>query len=165
MARKLLPNRFYRLATPADRKAVTAAHKEGVMRTNWMEAEDLKGWAKQQGWPTPWLNFESKFYETMLANDDNFALAVSESGLQITIQITEYTISADELETFDDMYDNPQNWRWLVESLREVRRAIEAGVVVHVEDKTLTSWSSFYNWAHGRYHMLEDGADEWIGMD
>lgn len=135
------------------------------MRTNWMEAGDLKGWAKQQGWPTTWLNFESKFYETMLATDDNFALAVSESGLQIIIQKTEYTISADELETFDGMYDNPQNWRWLVESLREVRRAIEAGVVVHVEDKTLTSWSSFYNWAHGRYHMLEDGADEWIGMD
>lgn len=165
MVRKLLPDRFYRPVTPADRKAVAVAHKEGLMRTNWMEAGDLKGWAKQQGWPTTWLNFESKFYETMLANDDNFALAVSESGLQIIIQKTEYTISAEELETFDGMYDNPQNWRWLVESLREVRRAIEAGVVVHVEDKTLTSWSSFYNWAHGRYHMLEDGADEWIGMD
>ena len=27
----------------------------------------------------------------------------------------------------------------------------------------LTTWQSFYDWAHGRYHMLEDGYDSWIG--
>jgi hypothetical protein len=52
-----------------------------------------------------------------------------------------------------------------VESLREVRRAVEAGVVVHVDGKQLTSFDSFYSWAHGRYHALEDGYDSWIGDD
>jgi hypothetical protein len=32
-------------------------------------------------------------------------------------------------------------------------------------DGLLRSWQEFYQWAHGRYHMLEDGADKWIGDD
>jgi hypothetical protein len=45
----------------------------------------------------------------------------------------------------------------LVEELREIRRAGEG--------KTLRSFQSFYDWAHGRYHALEDGYDSWIGDD
>ena len=50
---------------------------------------------------------------------------------------------------------------------REIRRAVEAGVVVKVEgtQTVLKTWQSFYDWAHGRYHMLEDGYDSWIGDD
>jgi hypothetical protein len=41
-----------------------------------------------------------------------------------------------------------------------------AGVVVQVEDgPRLRTWQGFYEWAHGRYHMLEDGHDKWIGND
>jgi hypothetical protein len=29
----------------------------------------------------------------------------------------------------------------------------------------LSSFQSFYDWAHGRYHVLEDGYDSWIGDD
>lgn len=29
----------------------------------------------------------------------------------------------------------------------------------------MRSWQQFYTWAHGRYHMLEDGYDTWIGDD
>jgi hypothetical protein len=101
----------------------------------------------------------------MLANDENFGLAVGESGLEIRIPKEEHVISAAELAGFDAEYGDPQSWRWLVADLREVRRAIEAGVVVLVEDEKLNSFESFYSWAHGRYHALEDGADEWIGMD
>jgi len=54
----------------------------------------------------------------------------------------------------------------LVEDLREIRRAVEAGVAVTVEGEgLLLNWQGFYRWAHGRYHMLEDGYDKWIGDD
>ncbi len=59
-----------------------------------------------------------------------------------------------------------RSFRWLVEDLREIRRAVEAGVVVQVEGATLTSFNSFYSWAHGRYHLLEDDTNTgWIGDD
>jgi hypothetical protein len=101
----------------------------------------------------------------MLASDGNFALAVTKSKLKISIPKKEHTITAADLAGYDAQYEDPQSWRWLVEDLREVRRAVEVGVVIYVEDKKLNSFESFYSWAHGRYHALEDGADEWIGMD
>jgi hypothetical protein len=53
-----------------------------------------------------------------------------------------------------------------VEALRELRRAVEAGVALQVEGgPDLRTWQEFYAWAHGRYHMLEDGYDPWIGDD
>lgn len=81
-------------------------------------------------------------------------------------------ISAEKLKTLDEMYaarspsGHPTSWRALVEELREIRRAVEAGAVVQVEGGgTLRTWQEFYDWAHGRYHMLEDGCDSWIGDD
>lgn len=59
----------------------------------------------------------------------------------------------------------PTGWDALVEELRGLRRAVEAGVVVTVGGATLTTWQEFYAWAHGRYHALEEGADSWIGDD
>jgi hypothetical protein len=165
MAKVAAPDWAYRSVKGDDREAVLRAHREGRMRTNWGEAGDLKGWAKRQGWPTSWRNFESKFYETMLASDENFGLAVGKSGLKIRIPKEEYAITAETLKGYDAQYEEPSSWRWLVEDLREVRRAVEVGVVVLVEDRRLDSFDSFYSWAHGRYHALEDGADEWIGMD
>ncbi len=83
-----------------------------------------------------------------------------------------HTISAEKLSELDALYDarsasgRPTSWGALVEELREIRRAVEKGVVVKVEGgPTLRSWGSFYAWAHGRYHMLEDGYDSWIGHD
>jgi hypothetical protein len=165
MAKVPPPDWAYHSVKADEREGALQAHQAGRMRTNWEEAKDLKGWAKKQGWPTPWLNFESKFYETMLASDANFGLAVTKSGLQISIPKKEHTITASDLAGYDAQYEDPQSWRWLVEDLREVRRAVEVGVVVRVEDKELNSFDSFYSWAHGRYHALEDGADEWVGMD
>lgn len=58
------------------------------------------------------------------------------------------------------------SWGLLVEELREIRRAVEAGVAVQIEGgPMLHTRNGFYTWAHGRYHMLEDGYDQWIGTD
>ena len=84
----------------------------------------------------------------------------------------ERTITADELAELDALYaersssGRPTSWGALVEELRKIRRAVEAGTVVTVEDgPRLSTWQGFYSWAHGRYHMLEDGYDSWIGDD
>ena len=86
--------------------------------------------------------------------------------------MNEHMVSAEELSALDAMYaarspsGHPTSWRALVEELRQIRRLVEAGTVVQVEGgATLRTWSEFYNWAHGRYHMLEDGCDPWIGDD
>ena len=83
------------------------------------------------------------------------------------------TISVEQLRGLDALYEartpsgRPSDWGILVEELRRIRRTVEAGVKVKIEgtDTVLTTWQGFYDWAHGRYHMLEDGYDAWIGDD
>lgn len=84
----------------------------------------------------------------------------------------EHMVSTEELRELDELYEarSPSGrstcWYTLVEELRKIRRKIEAGDVVQIEGvATLRTWTEFYNWAHGRYHMLEDGCDAWIGDD
>ena len=81
-------------------------------------------------------------------------------------------ISTEDLAALGAMYaerspsGHPTSWRVLVEELRRIRRVVEAGAVVQVEGVgSLATWQEFYAWAHGRYHMLEDGCDPWIGDD
>ena len=81
-------------------------------------------------------------------------------------------LSLEKLNKLDALYaersatGRPTAWGALVEELRAIRRTIEAGTIVHVADgPTLHTWQTFYAWAHGRYHMLEDGSDHWIGDD
>ena len=151
-------------ATTADRLATQIAYKSSTLQSNWDTCPALKSWAKKQGWATPWLNFQTTFFTTMLENDANFALALTESGLELTIPKQAYTFSDEALNKLDQAYEN-RNYNWLVESLREIRRAVEAGVVVSIAGETLKSWNGFYTWAHGRYYLLEEGADHWIGDD
>ena len=84
----------------------------------------------------------------------------------------DYTIPVEKLRQLDALYEErstsgrPVSWGTLVEELREIRRAVEAGVVVTIQGgQTIRTWQGFYQWAHGRYHMLEDGYDKWIGDD
>ena len=90
----------------------------------------------------------------------------------------EHTITAGVLKRFDALYEDAEElapgvrthqrrWDELVDELRAIRRLVEAGVTVKVEgaNTVLTTWQEFYNWAHGRYHALEDGCDHWIGDD
>jgi hypothetical protein len=81
-------------------------------------------------------------------------------------------ISVEKLKELDTLYaarsssGQPISWGALVEELREIRRDVEAGAAVQVEGgPALRTWQKFYDWAHGRYHSLEDGADHWIGDD
>ena len=153
-----------RQATTDDRMAVKNAYAQERMQTNWSSCDGLKAWAKKQGWSPSWFNFESTFYQNMLENDANFALVLNESGLKVRIPKTDYTISDEALHEMDQEYADHE-WGFLVEGLRKIRRAIEAGVIVYVDGKTLKSFSGFYTWAHDRYHALEDGYDSWIGDD
>jgi hypothetical protein len=108
----------------------------------------------------------------MFESKGNFELAINESSIEIQVPKREYTISVERLWELDSLYDErstsgrPVHWGILVEDLREIRRAVEAGVAVKVQGaQTMQTWQDFYAWAHGRYHMLEDGYDHWIGDD
>lgn len=89
----------------------------------------------------------------------------------MTTPSTRYVVQPAELQELDNLYDardtngRPSSWGALVEALRTLRRAVEAGVTVEIEGHSYQTWGSFYTWAHGRYHMLEDGYDRWIGDD
>jgi hypothetical protein len=83
-----------------------------------------------------------------------------------------HTVTTEQLQELDALYEQradngrPTGWGELVQKLRSIRRLVEADVIVQIEDgPRLQTWSSFYSWAHGRYHMLEDGFDAWIGHD
>lgn len=171
MKKQGIPAWAMRKAGPHDPSEAREAHGRGAMQVRWPDREALRRWAKEHGWPTPWLGFDQAFITRMLASEESFALAVNESGVELHIPKREHTIPADKLRGLDALYDGrsegrPTGWGTLVESLREIRRAVEAGVVVTIEGgETLRSWQDFYAWAHGRYHMLEDGYDQWIGND
>jgi hypothetical protein len=83
-----------------------------------------------------------------------------------------FTLTTARLKELDALYagcsasGQPDGWGALVDELRALPRAVEAGVRIQVENgPALHTWPAFYDWAHGRYHMLEDGYDRWLGDD
>ena len=170
--KKDIPRWAMRTAGPEDRDLARDSHGRGRLQIKWPDLNALRGWAKQRGWSTPWFGFEAAFIATMLENKENFELALHESGVEIHLPRPDYTISVEKIRELDALYEErstlgqPSSWGILVEELREIRRAVEAGVVVKIEGaQTFRTWGDFYDWAHGRYHMLEDGYDSWIGHD
>ena len=167
-----IPAWAMRTARAEDYGIVQDAHGRGTMQIKWPDRSALRHWTKLQGWPAPWFGYEAAFLAKMFESPMNFTQAVNESGIEIQIPRQEYTLAAARLEELDALYTQrspsgrPESWGILVEELRELRRAVEAGVAVQVEDgPRMETWQGFYDWAHGRYHMLEDGADHWIGDD
>jgi hypothetical protein len=169
-----LPGWAMKRATADDIIAVRQAQKQGYLQIKWPPLKEVRAWAKQQGWHTPWFGFESAFIKTVLDTEQALRLALSASVIELTIPRESYTITAERLQILDDLYtdvgstgSHQLGWGVLVGALREIRRAVEAGVEVSVPDKAspLRSFQGFYEWAHGRYHMLEDGYDRWIGDD
>jgi hypothetical protein len=133
---------------------------------SWPESKALRKWARQQGWRVPFFFFRSGFIAQMLENEANFDRAIRHSGIRIKVPKAEHFFSASELADLDELYAERTSWNSLVEELREIRRAAEAGVVISVgADKPIKDWQSFYSWAHQRYPLLEEGADRWIGGD
>lgn len=167
-----IPTWALRAATSEDQGVAKDAHRQGRMQIKWPDIKALRSWAKQQGWSTPFFGFEKAFIATMLETKENFKLAIEKSGIEIQVPKQNYTISSETIRELDALYEErsptgrPTGWGTLVEELREIRRAVEAGVIVNIEgEQPLLTWQNFYSWAHGRYHMLEDGYDKWIGDD
>jgi hypothetical protein len=170
--RNNVPPWALRVAIPEDHSLVQAAQSQDRMQVEWPDLKRLQSWAGHQGWEVPWFGFQQSFIRQMLDNEENFKLAVNESGIRVFVPKQEHIISAEQLRELDALYaersasGRPTGWGPLVEELREIRRAVEAGVAVQVEgQRVLRTWQAFYGWAHGRYHALEDGYDRWIGDD
>lgn len=167
-----IPSWALRTVTTEEQGLAKDAHQQGRLQITWPNIKTLRSWAKQQGWATPFFGFEEAFIAKMLETRENFELAIEKSGIEIQVPRQNYTISNQKIRELDSLYEErsatgrPNRWGILVEELREIRRAVEAGVVVNVEgEKSILNWQNFYTWAHGRYHMLEDGYDKWIGDD
>ena len=157
---------------PEDWGAAREAQRRGTLQIKWPDHSALRRWARQQGWPTPFLGFQAAFTRTLLESDRNFERGLSASGIELHSPRPDYALADEKLRQLDALYaarsaeGRPVSWGGLVMELREMRRAVEAGVVLHVAGAPpLATWQDFYQWAHGRYHMLEDGADRWIGDD
>jgi hypothetical protein len=156
---------------------VSQLHRQGKTEIQLPDLKELKGWAKSHDWPTPWFGFKDAFIVKLFESNETFTLALNESGINIHIPIKEHILTIERLKELDALYEEredmgvlgqrPTGWGILVSELREIRRLVEAGVKVKVEgtQTVLNTWQSFYDWAHGRYHMLEDGYDSWIGDD
>jgi hypothetical protein len=165
--------------TPEDHSfsQVSRLHDQGRTQIQLPDLKALKGWAKAHGWPTPWFGFKEAFIAKLFESQETFTLALNESGLNMHIPVKEHSLTIERLQALDASYEEradsgvlgqrPTAWGILVSELREIRRLVEAGVEVNVEGSqtVLNTWQSFYDWAHGRYHMLEDGYDSWIGDD
>jgi hypothetical protein len=169
---KNMPAWALRPVTREDHDHAIAANRQGAMHITWPDLNTLRSWAKQHGWPTPLFGFQDAFIAKMLASKDNLELAIEKSGIALEVTRQSYTISGERIRALDALYESrsptgqPDQWGILVEALREIRRAVEAGVVIHVDgEQPILNWQGFYAWAHGRYHMLEDGYDKWIGDD
>jgi hypothetical protein len=161
-----------RPAGPEDHRAARGAHERGALQIAWPDRTALRSWARQAGWPTPRLGFEAAFIARLLADEASFAQGLTGSGLALQLPRERCTIAPETVADLDALYaqrsadGRPTDWDTLVEELRTMRRAIEAGVVLDIAgEPPLGTWGAFYDWAHGRYHMLEDGADRWIGDD
>ncbi len=166
-----IPEWALRKAEHKDRETVKKHYAKSTIRIEWPEAAALRYWAKNHGWPGSRLSFRERFMKKLLENEQSFAFGLTSSGVRIFVPVERYSVSAKELRELDRLYESrdkdgrPDSWNALVEGLREIRRAVDAGVEVEVEGKTLKRPGSFYTWAHGRYHGLEDGCDKWIGDD
>jgi hypothetical protein len=170
--KKDIPAWAMRRAKAKDYGVVRDSHSGGTMQIQWPNRKALREWSKLQAWPTPWFGFEAAFLAKTFESQVNFERAINDSGIEIHIPQQEYTLSVERLKELDALYEQrspsgrPLSWGSLVEELREIRRAVQAGVVVQVEGgPRMQTWQGFYEWAHGRYHMLEDGYDKWIGDD
>lgn len=159
-----LPSWTYRPVVAGDRERVIEA-RDLTLHIEWGDQGQVKEWARAQGWPAPWFNFQTKFLDKMLESDENFALALRDSGISMQVPVSSYALPPEYVADLDDSYEE-RYYRGLVEELRGIRRAVELGVVVEVDGKQLRTFDQFYSWAHGRYHLLEDDMSTgWIGDD
>jgi hypothetical protein len=159
-----LPTWAVKHADSQDWEAAKKAYDAGTAKIEIRNLASLSQWMKGKGWRRPWFFLQESFIRQLFANPENFRLALREYMAEIRIPKSNAVIPHQELKEMDESYD-ARSWSYVVESLREIRRAIEAGVVIEVDGKTLKTWNDWYSWAHSRYYMLEESSDKWIGDD
>lgn len=157
----IIPNWALRKAGPEDKALAEQAFKDARANLKLTDRTGMKTWMKSRGEKISWLRPSASFYKQLLASEESFREVLAIGVMEIWIPKYSYTVPEDFLATVDQLYAE-KDWNTAVEYLREIRRAIDLGVKVQIEDKTFTSASTFYNWAHQRYHVLEEAADKWI---
>jgi hypothetical protein len=167
---KFVPAWAMRRAAAEDYDAARDANERGTLRVEWPDLKALKEWSRLHGWQTRgWFGFQDAFLRNFFESSLNYECALRESGILLHLPRQDHILSPERIGELDALYAErrpdgfPASWGLLVEELREIRRAVEAGVVVRVEGgPRLVTPGGFYTWAHGRYHALEEGVDKWI---
>ena len=159
-----LPDWAVKKATSLDREIARRAYEAGNAKIVLRDNVSLRQWMNSKGWKRGWLLSRYSFIKQLFTNDENYQLVLQDNIAEILIPRQQVNVSEERLDQIDQSYE-ARSWPYVVEALREIRRAVEAGVVIEVDGKTLKSWQEWYSWAHSRYHLLEDGSDKWIGDD
>lgn len=161
----LLPSWALEVLGEGERVRAHDQRAAGELRVRWSDGHRARSWSKRNGWRSSWLRPDQVFLDAVLADDEAFTTAVRSDAVDFLVPRSDYSLTPAAIEQMDVDYADRSSWGSLVETLRTIRRAIESGVIVHADGRKLDGWSDFYEWAHGRYHLLEDGHDAWIGDD
>ncbi|MCB0689644.1 MAG: hypothetical protein KDC53_24055 [Saprospiraceae bacterium] len=147
-----------------DWELVKKAHQAGTVKIELLNDASLRSWMKGNGWKSSWIFLEESFKKQLLSEEWKYRQALEGGIVEIMIPKDKVNISGETLKDLDESYEE-RSWSSLVESLRDMRRAVEAGVILEVEGKPIKTWNAWYSWAHSRYPGLEEGSDLWIGDD
>ena len=164
MKSTILPSWALRSATTAEREKAADAYYRSKAKTVFRDRKKLRSWIEYHGWKTSWLHLEDSFYKELFSNDEFFKEGLEDGVVEIFIPKESYTFSDEEFKNINDGY-SAREFNWVVEYLREIRRAIEAGILVEIDGLQLKSEIAFYNWVDKQFHILEEVADKWIGND
>lgn len=159
-----LPPWAVRRADMQDWEAAKKSFEAGTAKIQIRNLPSMSQWMKGKGWKRPWFNLQQSFIRQIFNHPDNFRMVLREHMAEIMIPRAKAAVPDQELKEMDASYEE-RSWSYVVEALREIRRAIEAGVEIEVDGKTLKTWNEWYSWAHSRYHLLEESSDRWIGDD
>lgn len=111
-----IPSWALRTVTTEDQGLAKDAHQQGRLQIKWPNTKTLRNWAKQQGWPNPFFDFEEAFIAKMLETTETFKLAIEKSGLEIQVPRQNYTISNERIRELDSLYEErsvtgrPNSW-------------------------------------------------------
>lgn len=156
-----LPTWALEKAEPQDRDRARNAYQKKTGRFTITNRATLKDWMKAQAWKQSRFALEGSFYKQCFQDDDYFRTALEEQVVEMWIPKQSHQVSKTDLASMDKDY-NDREWAAAVAQLKDIRRAIDAGVTIEVDGQTFKSSGSFYNWAHKRYHSLEEASDDWI---
>lgn len=128
------------------------------------DRKNLYTWMKKSGWKPNWFFVEQSFRKRIVEEEKRFRQAIAEKKATIMIPVDSYRCDNKYLEDLDQDYENG-DYDGMVSSLSDLRRAIDAGVLVLIDGNSFDDSSKFYNWVHKRWHLLEECADKWILSD